>query len=257
MDMRSAPTLTVQLWACHHPSLGLSFPLCAIRIGLCGLHVVVYLIAQLCLTPCNPLDCSPLDAPVHGVFQARILEWVAFSSSRESSCLRDPSHISCVSCVAGRFFTCLAFGEAHSLRGPSLFKVWGPLSLKSTPRIFPLPVSKAQMLMTDWELWFSASRFSSCLTSSRPRQHSPCLLLPSGRTSFHLWTLSTGTIITTWCRCHPPPELFLENDCWQQVFAALQSHQTVECREKLFARLIFKKKKKKQKKSYLVAFQNR
>ena len=129
-----------------------------------------------------------------------------------------------------------------------LFKVWGPLSLKSTPRIFPLPVPKAQMLMTDWDLWFYASRFSSCLTCSRPRQHSPCLLLPSGRTSFHLWTLSTGTIITTWCRCHPPPELFLENDCWQQVFAALQSHQTVECREKLFARLIFKKKKKKTKK---------
>ena len=83
MDMRSAPTLSVQLWACHHPSLGLSFPLCAIRIGFCGLHVVVYLIAQSCPTPCNPLDCSPLDASVHGVFQARILEWVAFFSSRE------------------------------------------------------------------------------------------------------------------------------------------------------------------------------
>ena len=132
MDMRAAPTLAVQLWACHYPSLDLSFPLCAIRIGLCGLHVVVCLVAQSCPTLCNPLACSRLDCSVHGIFQARILEWVAISSSRESSWLRDPSHVSCVSCIAGRFFTCWAFGEAHSLRGPSLFKVWGPLFLKST-----------------------------------------------------------------------------------------------------------------------------
>ena len=39
------------------------------------------LIAQLCLTLCNPIDCSPLGSSVHGVFQARILEWVAISFS--------------------------------------------------------------------------------------------------------------------------------------------------------------------------------
>ena len=39
------------------------------------------LIAQLCLTVCNPIDCSPLGSSVHGVFQARILEWVAISFS--------------------------------------------------------------------------------------------------------------------------------------------------------------------------------
>ena len=40
---------------------------------------------QLCLTLCNPMDCSPLNSSVHGILQARILEWVAMPSSRGSS----------------------------------------------------------------------------------------------------------------------------------------------------------------------------
>ena len=59
------------------------------------------LIAQLCLTLCNPIDCSPLGSSVHGVFQARILEWVAISFSRGSSWPRDQTQ---VSCIAGRLF---------------------------------------------------------------------------------------------------------------------------------------------------------
>ena len=50
----------------------------------------------------DPLDCSLLGFSVHGISQARILEWVAVSSSRESSQLRDWT---CVSCIAGWFFT--------------------------------------------------------------------------------------------------------------------------------------------------------
>ena len=42
------------------------------------------LAAQSCLTLCNPMDCSPLDSSVHRILQARILEWVTISSSRES-----------------------------------------------------------------------------------------------------------------------------------------------------------------------------
>ena len=47
---------------------------------------------------CNPLDCSPPGSSVHGISQARILEWVAISFSRGSSQLRNQS---CVSCTAG------------------------------------------------------------------------------------------------------------------------------------------------------------
>ena len=47
----------------------------------------------------NSLDCSPPGSSVHLIFQARILEWDAISSSRESSQLRDQTHVSCVSCI--------------------------------------------------------------------------------------------------------------------------------------------------------------
>ena len=40
------------------------------------------LVAQSCLTLCNPMDCSPPGSSVHEIFQARILEWVAISFSR-------------------------------------------------------------------------------------------------------------------------------------------------------------------------------
>ena len=45
--------------------------------------------AQLCPTLCDPMDCSLPGSSVHGIFQARILEWVAIFFSRESSQPRD------------------------------------------------------------------------------------------------------------------------------------------------------------------------
>ena len=52
---------------------------------------------QLCL-----ILCDPIDYILHGILQARILEWVAYSFSRGSSQPRDRTH---VSRIAGRFFT--------------------------------------------------------------------------------------------------------------------------------------------------------
>ena len=54
-------------------------------------------VAQLC-----PTLCDPMDYRVHGILQARILEWVAFPFSRGSSQLRNQTQ---VSCIAGSFFT--------------------------------------------------------------------------------------------------------------------------------------------------------
>ena len=51
--------------------------------------------AQSCLTLCDPMDCSPSGSSVHGIFQARILEWVAISYSRRSSCPRDQTCATC------------------------------------------------------------------------------------------------------------------------------------------------------------------
>ena len=41
------------------------------------LHSSVVLVTQLCLTPCDPMDYSPPGSFVHGILQARILEWAA------------------------------------------------------------------------------------------------------------------------------------------------------------------------------------
>ena len=60
-------------------------------------------VAQLCPTVCDPVDCTG-----HGILQARILQWVAFPFSRESSQPRDQTQ---VSCIEGRFFTSWATRE--------------------------------------------------------------------------------------------------------------------------------------------------
>ena len=50
--------------------------------------------AQSCLTLCDPMDCSLPSSSIHGILQARILEWVAISFSRGSSRPRDQTHVS-------------------------------------------------------------------------------------------------------------------------------------------------------------------
>ena len=70
------------------------------RLCICIHNVAVQSLNRVRL--CDPKDCSPPDPSVHGIFQARIQEWVAVFFSRGSSWLRDRTLISC---VAGRFFT--------------------------------------------------------------------------------------------------------------------------------------------------------
>ena len=63
----------------------------------------VVLVAQSCLTLCDPTDCSPPVSSVHGILQARTLEWITIPFSRGSSWPRDQTQ---VSCIAGKLFTC-------------------------------------------------------------------------------------------------------------------------------------------------------
>ena len=69
---------------------------------------VKMLVTQSCPTLCNPMDCSPPGFSVHGILQARILEWVAISFFRESFQSSDQIR---VSCIAGGFFTIWATRE--------------------------------------------------------------------------------------------------------------------------------------------------
>ena len=77
-----------------------------VPLGWC--HLCENEVAQSCPTLCNPLDCSPLGSSVHGIFQARILEWVAIFFSRGSS---QPSDRTRVSRLTGRCFTVWATRE--------------------------------------------------------------------------------------------------------------------------------------------------
>jgi len=69
------------------------------------------LVAQSCLTLCNPLDCSPPGSSVHGIFQARILERVVIFLLWGIFLTRNWTHMSCVSCIADVFFTHWAVSE--------------------------------------------------------------------------------------------------------------------------------------------------
>ena len=99
------------------------------------------LVAQSCLTLCDPMDCSPPGFSVHlcpGILQARILEWVAIRFSWETPQSRDWT---LVSCIAGRFFTVWATGNPH------LLKDWLQLS--------PLSWIASVTLCLSWSLPFS------------------------------------------------------------------------------------------------------
>ena len=75
-----------------------------------SIHIsIVSSVPQLCPTLCNPMDCILPSSSVHGIFQARVLEWIAISFSRGSSQPRDQT---LVSCIANRFFITWAIGKS-------------------------------------------------------------------------------------------------------------------------------------------------
>ena len=79
--------------------------------------------AQSCPTLWDPVDCSPPGSPVHGISQARILEWVAISFSRGSSWPRDWTCVSCLSCSGRQILHHWDTWEAHCQGSPySFFK---------------------------------------------------------------------------------------------------------------------------------------
>ena len=96
-------------------------------------YICCYLVAQSCLTLCDPMDCSPSGSSLRGVSQARTLRWVVTSSSRGSSWPRDRN---CISWIAGGLFTIEPPGKylkpIHSLSLISTFsliKTWRSLRL--------------------------------------------------------------------------------------------------------------------------------
>ena len=105
MDSRSLQATVVKsqtwlsYWAHTQSHLRMNFAFLK-NSSICA--PVKVLVAQSCPTLCNPIDCSPLGSSVHGILQARILEWVVIPFSRGSFQSRDWTW---VSPIAGGFFT--------------------------------------------------------------------------------------------------------------------------------------------------------
>ena len=84
-------------WVAYPFSRGSSWPRNRTRVSC-----IEGKVAQSCPTLCDPMDYSLPGFSVHGIFQVRVLEWVAISFSRGSSWPRDRTR---VSCIVGRRFT--------------------------------------------------------------------------------------------------------------------------------------------------------
>ena len=95
------------------------------RIKHKSYHMHACSVTQSCLTRWEPKSLP--GSSVQGVFQARILEWVAISYSRGPSRPRDGTHVSVSPALTGRFFTTVPPGKPHagSIMGTDLiFSVW-------------------------------------------------------------------------------------------------------------------------------------
>ena len=81
-------------------------------------------VIQSCLTPSDPMDCSPPGSSTHGIFQARVLEWGAIAFSRASSqrCL-----ILVLNCGGNEIYIFLSSQPKHSLLRTRSSKTLGPL----------------------------------------------------------------------------------------------------------------------------------
>ena len=130
------------------------------------------LFTKSCPTFCDPMDCSSPGSSVHGISQARILEWIAISSSTGSSQPRDQTQ---VSCLAGRFFTTEPPGKPHE----ACLSCVLPLILKIHPwRVLNLGVQTPMRLRWD-PTWISipmlcyAKSLQSCPTLCDPTDGSP------------------------------------------------------------------------------------
>ena len=101
-----------------------------------------------CPTLCDPIDCSPWASSVHGMLQARILEWVAMPFSRGSSRSRDQTWVSCDSCIAGGFFTAEPQGRPFNQCRESVivdnwkltlfFSLWGEVLISVLNDLTPI-----------------------------------------------------------------------------------------------------------------------
>ena len=127
---------------------------------LCKLHLLNKSSLKVKVAQSCPALCDTMDYTVHGILQARILEWIAFPFSRGSSQPRDRPQ---VSCIAGRFFTSWATGEAQVFLASYLFS---HLSAPSTLRLTFGRISQASIFIDSISSFQSTIYFLSAIPGS-------------------------------------------------------------------------------------------
>ena len=132
-------------------------------LGVC-VCVCVCAVIQSCPTLCDPVDYSPPGSSVHGILQARNLEWVAITSSRGSSQPRDQTCIFCDSCIGRPILHHWATWEAQKILGTFHYvgvidETTGHWWLNSVLSPSPLPgrlgfgAESSKRLIKSWPFW--------------------------------------------------------------------------------------------------------
>ena len=134
------------------------------------------LVAQSFPTLYDPMDCSQTASSVHGILQARILEWVAMPSSRGSSQLRDRTPVSYVSCIRQGSLPWVPPGSQASEKVVCLRSLWflpaGPLEDFLSLFFLISQGSLTHLNPSIWELSSPNHYFTfSYVLSSSPRDH--------------------------------------------------------------------------------------
>ena len=161
----------------------------------------------------DPMDCSPPGSSVHGILQARMLEWVAISFSRGSSQSRDQTQ---VSCIAGRHFTLWTTFSTYLIWSTLYFKAdnfygltyyflnckWWKLQVVETGSICTLNIWLLFILLTGprfcsvsaWRMW------THLLPSSFPA--ASCLKYDPGTYERGKWVWAGATLWTRGWEIH-------------------------------------------------------
>ena len=89
-------------------------------------HLKVSGVLKLCLTRCDPMDCSPPGSSVHGIPQARILEWVAisFSSGNLPDPGIEPTSLASSALAGGLFYHCATYEVQHLVVWSYIYAVY-------------------------------------------------------------------------------------------------------------------------------------
>ena len=124
------------------------------------LHYVPVLVTQPCLTLCDPMECSPPASSVHGILQARILEWVPISFSRGFS---QPTDQTQLSCIAGKQLKQENVdSHAYTSHSQTLESKNYRASLESRERKIKHSRKGNNVLVNIWIPWYSDGEESSC-----------------------------------------------------------------------------------------------